>query len=1002
MTLASIATADESLRAGSITIANAEVGTVVDLTGQWLYKPGYALGAGERPAVSDNPEGYVPVPVPTLLNEIQWWLDDSQEFRNHEKQRLSRLSFDTDKAEDGWYRLVIDLPEIPQGRRFFIEFDGIAMISRAYINGHDLGEHKGMFSRISHDLTRHLKPGKNLLAVFVSMEKIPPQQLQLGEAVTVNLTSSKVMTMSKGMFGPLSPNADNRAYDLHGIWQPVRLVVRGGAKIEDVFFRPAPGLNAYRVDVEASSSGYTGEVLIRTQLVDLRTQDLVDEMGAGTTLHRAGLKTSVGGGHGQPRFRPWTPSAPNLYRLVVLLESADGRLLDRWTHNVGFRTFEIKDGQFLLNGMPYWLRGANHLPYGKNPFDPDLPRKLLQLMHDGNQRVTRTHCTPWNNIWLDAADEIGLGVSIEGIRPWALVGRIPPPPREMIEHWKVEHADTIKRLRNHPSVLIWTIGNEMLLRDHHNVEKWEILSEMVKLTRELDPTRPIVVSSDYRRDPEFYEKELKPRSIDDGDIDDIHRYDNWYRESSFVIDSKFPEEVERNKWNRPFIGQEMSSGYPDLDTGLPVLRYTKDLVVPQAWVGHHAYPGSNPAIFLKEHARATKRWAEQLRFERKLNRSAGFMLFANECWFSHPWDAEKVTPYPVYEAVQHAWAPIGLALETTQRRFFARDTLKTAVYISNDDEQARDFESLTLNVSFADDDHRQIGQIQKLPYYDTQRIAVQITLPAVSKSRQAMNMVLSLWKDGVEISRTEDGLEVWQRDPLDVPPNGAAVALLGTGPVFSRFAEDRGGFVQVEKEPGGKAAVVLIGRGADLSGLHEDEVLRQQIEQGATAIVFSPPADAMKDLFPDDIDLANADNVGEYADWIPAAGTKLSDGLEPMDLKWWARRDDWRSFIALGFHRVKTGGKARELVRFIPSHGYIPERSVPGMFRTVLLEIPLDKGRLWVCNLDLEASVEVDPAARLFAGNLLAAAADPESTRSLSDVPTHDEMLQGIRAAERN
>ena len=60
----------------------------------------------------------------------------------------------------------------------------------------------------------------------------------------------------------------------------------------------------------------------------------------------------------------------------------------------------------------------------------------------------------------------------------------------------------------------------------------------------------------------------------------------------------------------------MSSGYPDLDTGLPVLRYTRDLLTPQAWVGVYAYPGNDPKWFLDQHAKVTKRWAEQLRFQR--------------------------------------------------------------------------------------------------------------------------------------------------------------------------------------------------------------------------------------------------------------------------------------------------------------------------------------------------------------------------------------------------
>src|SRR5262249_55971909 len=155
----------------------------------------------------------------------------------------------------------------------------------------------------------------------------------------------------------------------------------------------------------------------------------------------------------------WTPANPSLYRLDVSLETSSGELLDRWSQNVGFRTFEIQGNQFFLNGHPWWLRGADHLPYGKNPFNPALPRRLIQLLHDANIRITRTHATPWNETWLNAADEIGLAVSIGGIRPWALAGKIGATPPELFKHWLAEHEDVVKRCRNHPSVFIYTVGN---------------------------------------------------------------------------------------------------------------------------------------------------------------------------------------------------------------------------------------------------------------------------------------------------------------------------------------------------------------------------------------------------------------------------------------------------------------------------------------------------------------------------------------------------------------
>src|SRR5439155_13951288 len=140
-----------------------------------------------------------------------------------------------------------------------------------------------------------------------------------------------------------------------------------------------------------------------------------------------------------------------------------------------------------------------------------------------------------------------------------------------------------------------------------------------------------------------------------------------------------------------------------------------------------------------------------------------------------------------------------------------------------------------------------------------------------------------------------------------------------------------------------------------------------------------------------------ASDIVEFADWSPCAGTKLAENLQPLDLKWWARKDDWRAFIGTTSRRLNAGGHARELIRYIPSHSYIAKEKVPDQYRVVLCELPLGKGRLWVCDLDIYASIDVDPAARIFADNLFAAAADPDSTRNLPKVPSHPELLKGAR-----
>ena len=93
-----------------VTIAEDKLapGTSIDLTGQWLFKPAYALGDGEKPEASTESSGYNAVPVPQMLSRIQWWLDDSEDFKKWEQARLDNLGFDTDKVDDGTYRIEFD------------------------------------------------------------------------------------------------------------------------------------------------------------------------------------------------------------------------------------------------------------------------------------------------------------------------------------------------------------------------------------------------------------------------------------------------------------------------------------------------------------------------------------------------------------------------------------------------------------------------------------------------------------------------------------------------------------------------------------------------------------------------------------------------------------------------------------------------------------------------------------------------------------------------------
>lgn len=274
----------------------------------------------------------------------------------------------------------------------------------------------------------------------------------------------------------------------------------------------------------------------------------------------------------------WTPHHPNLYDFRFRLVANKGVELDCMTETSGFRTFEVKEGLFFLNGNRYWLRGGNHIPFALAPNDLNLANTFMQLMKAGNMDVTRTHTTPWNKLWMRAADKNGIGVSFEGTWPWLMIHSTPLPDAKLIEMWKEEFLRLLKKYRNHPSLLFWTVNNEMKFYDNDNdleraKEKYRVISDVVKEMRRIDPTRPICFDSNYQakgKDEKFGTDFMN--SIDDGDIDDMHGYYNWYDFSIFrFFNGEFQKRYKMP--DRPLISQEMSTGYPNNETGHPTRSY---------------------------------------------------------------------------------------------------------------------------------------------------------------------------------------------------------------------------------------------------------------------------------------------------------------------------------------------------------------------------------------------------------------------------------------------
>jgi hypothetical protein len=196
-------------------------------------------------------------------------------------------------------------------------------------------------------------------------------------------------------------------------------------------------------------------------------------------------------------------------------------------------------------------------------------RPSVELQSGGNPNgfSTLCHCVPCMT-WLNAADEGGMRVSFEGTWPWLML-QGEPPEANLLEIWKDEFASLVRKHRNHPSLIFWTVNNEMKFEvfDKKNPErlreKWEILSDMMKTIRSIDPTRPAACDSSYCRQEVAaeYEDLIRPSGFDDGDIDDAHGYYGWNDPSffHFLTESSATRRPARQAFDQPGYGYRISA-----------------------------------------------------------------------------------------------------------------------------------------------------------------------------------------------------------------------------------------------------------------------------------------------------------------------------------------------------------------------------------------------------------------------------------------------------------
>ncbi len=367
----------------------------------------------------------------------------------------------------GSYFRTFGIPDHWDGRRVLIHFEGVKTFFQLWINGEYAGSNKGAMTSAEFDITGFLQPGTNTVAVRV---------LRWADATYLE-------------------NQD--MWKFHGIYRSVYLWSVPRVHLRDFFITTAFDGNFRNADlnVEAELVNHGDE---RVRNLTLRAE-LYDDAGQVVTRFSGRLNSidpegSAGLVLSQKITAPrrWSAEKPNLYTLLLKLEDASGNSLGTVQHKVGFRQIDIIGGVLHVNGVPVKLKGVNrheHSPYKGRTMDMKVVEQELKLMKKLNINAIRTAHYPNTPAFYRLTDKYGFyvcdEVNVECHQGENWLPNVPGWGKAMVDRMD----KFVVRDRNHPSIIIWSTGNECGLAPAH----WE----MAARARELDPTRFIMHQSNH-------------------------------------------------------------------------------------------------------------------------------------------------------------------------------------------------------------------------------------------------------------------------------------------------------------------------------------------------------------------------------------------------------------------------------------------------------------------------------------------------------------------------
>ncbi len=380
------------------------------------------------------------------------YVNHPYEFTGHAKKGAA-LNPPFDIPEDnnpvGSYRRKFSLPENWKGRQVFIHLGAVKSAFYIWINGKKVGYSEDSKLSAEFDITKYLQPGENLVALQVYRWS-DGSYLECQDMWRISGIEREVYLYS-------TPKMDIRDFKVSSSLD---------ASYTNGLFKLDLEVSNYRIDQRTNHSK-PDTFAVSIDLVDAAGKSVYKDETTGVQRVLGNYKSNIAFSKEIPQVKTWSAETPYLYTLYITLKDKTGNIIEVIPQRVGFRSIELKDRNFLVNGRRVFLKGVNRHEHnatqGHTLTHEDM-RKDMEMMKKLNVNAVRHSHYPPDPYWMQLCDEYGLYVideaNIESHGRYYDLGYTLANDKQ----WRMPHLERVYRMyerdKNHPAVITWSLGNE--------------------------------------------------------------------------------------------------------------------------------------------------------------------------------------------------------------------------------------------------------------------------------------------------------------------------------------------------------------------------------------------------------------------------------------------------------------------------------------------------------------------------------------------------------------